>query len=176
MIFHELEIPGAYLLRPQRPQDRQGFFARNYCRGLLEQRGLDPTLVRSQISVNRERGTVQGMHYQVAPYEESQLVRCTAGAIYDVIVDLRRDSPAYKRHVGVELSTENRRSVYVPAGVGHGFQTLEDGTEVFVQTSEFHYPECARGVRWNDPALAIEWPREITVISERDLGFPDLDG
>ncbi|MEM7351353.1 MAG: dTDP-4-dehydrorhamnose 3,5-epimerase [Acidobacteriota bacterium] len=175
MMFHPLEIPGAYLLEPQRKQDRQGFFTRSYCRQKLEERGLDPALVRSEISVNPHRGTVQGMHYQAAPYEESQLVRCTAGAIYDVIVDLRRDSPTFKHHVGIELSKQNRQSIYVPAGVGHGFQTLADDSEVFVQKSEFKYPECARGVRWNDPALAIEWPEEITVISDRDQAFPDLE-
>ena len=175
MIFRELEIPGAYLLEPQRPRDRYGFFARNYCRSLLEQRGLDPTLVRSEISVNERRGTVRGLHYQAAPYEERQLVRCTAGAIFDVIVDLRPDSPAFRRHLGFELSVDCRRALYLPAGVGHGFQTLEDGSEVFFQKSEFFHPECARGVRWNDPALAIEWPREVTVISPGDLEFPDLE-
>ena len=175
MIFHELDIPGAYLLEPERVTDRSGFFARTYCRWQLEQRGLDPTVVRSEISVNKERGTVRGLHYQAAPFEEAQLVRCTAGAVFSVAVDLRRESPAYKRHVGIELSKANRRALYLPAGVGHGFQTLEDGSEVFFQKSEFHYPDCARGVRWNDPALAIEWPREVTAISERDLAFPDLE-
>ncbi|MEM7584860.1 MAG: dTDP-4-dehydrorhamnose 3,5-epimerase family protein [Acidobacteriota bacterium] len=174
MKFRSLEIPGAYLLEPERSTDRHGFFARNFCRDELEERGLDPALVRCEVSVNRRSGTVQGMHYQGAPYEAVRLVRCTAGAVYVVIVDLRHDSPAYRRHVGVELCPAKRQSLYVPAGVGHGFQTLEDETEVFFQTSEMHYPECERGVRWNDPALAIEWPREITEISDRDQSFPDL--
>ena len=175
MIFHELDIPGAFLLEPEGSKDRRGFFARRYCRRELERRGLDPALVRSEVSVNRLRGTVCGMHYQAAPYEETRLVRCTAGAIFDVIVDLRRDSPAFKRHFGVELSKENRRSLYVPALVAHGFQTLEDDSEVFTQASEFDHPEHAHGVRWNDPALTIEWPREISFITEGDLGFPDLE-
>lgn len=176
MIFHELEIPGAYLMEPERPEDRRGFFARRYCRRELERRGLDPVLVRSEVSVNRLRGTVSGMHYQAAPYEEERLVRCTAGAVFDVIVDLRRDSPTFKRHLGVELSKENRHCLYVPALVGQGFQTLEDDTEVFVQASEFDHLEHARGVRWNDPALGIEWPREVSFIADADLEFPDLEG
>ncbi len=175
MLFHQLDIPGAYFLEPQRLEDRRGFFARNYCRSVLEERGLDPAVVRSEISVNKELGTVRGVHYQAAPYAESQLMRCTAGVIYGVLVDLRRESPTYKRHVGLELDSKKRQSLYLPPGVGHGFQTLADDAEVFFQKSEFHHPEYARGVRWNDPALAIEWPREITKIAESDLGFPDLE-
>ncbi len=176
MIFHALEIPGAYLLEPERPEDRRGFYARRYCRRELEQRELDPVLVRCEVSVNRLRGTVQGMHYQAAPYQESQLIRCTAGSVFNVIVDLRRESPMFRQHLGFELSKKNRWSLYVPALVAHGFQTLEDDSEVFFQTSEFEYPEHARGARWNDPALAIEWPREVSFIAERDLEFPDLEG
>ena len=175
MIFHELEIPGAFLLEPERLEDRRGFFARTYCRQELEARGLDPTIVQCNISVNRVRGTVRGMHYQVAPYEEIKLVRCTAGAIYDVIVDLRPQSPTFRQHLGVELTAKNRLSLYIPAGVGHGFQSLEDDTEVFYQMSEFYYPEAARGVRWNDPAFAIEWPLPIAIISRRDQEFPDFE-
>ncbi len=175
MLFHPLDIPGALLLVPERVADRRGFFARRYCRRQLEQRGLDPTIVRSEISVTKERGTVRGMHYQAAPFEELQLVRCTMGAVFAVAVDLRPDSPAFKRHVGIELSKANRQALYLPAGVGHGFQTLEDGAEVFFQKSELLYPDCARGVRWNDPALDIQWPRAITTISEQDLTFPDLE-
>ncbi len=174
MIFHELEIPGAYLLEPERHEDRRGFFARTYCRRELEERGLDPTVVQCNISVNHQRGTVRGMHYQAPPYEEIKLVRCTSGAIWDVIVDVRPDSAAFKRHLGVELTAENRLSLYIPAGLAHGFQTLEDETEVFYQMSEFYHPEGARGIRWNDPAFEIEWPSPISVISERDLKFPDF--
>lgn len=174
MIFRELEIPGAYLLEPDRHEDRRGFFARTYCRNELEAHGLDPTVVQCNISVNHQRGTVRGMHYQAPPYEEIKLVRCTSGAIWDVVVDLRPDSTTFKRHFGVELTAENRLSLYIPAGLAHGFQTLEDATEIFYQMSEFYHPECARGVRWNDPAFEIEWPIPISVISERDLKFPDF--
>ena len=175
MIFHQLDIPGAFLLEPERKEDRRGFFARTYCRNELEARGLDPTVVQCNISVNHQRGTVRGMHWQAAPYEEIRLVRCTAGAIHDVILDLRPDSPTFKRHLAFELDAQNRLSVYIPAGLAHGFQTLADGTEVFYQMSEFYYPDHARGVRWNDPAFAITWPLEISEISERDLAFPDFE-
>ena len=174
MRFQPLDIPGAFLLEPERPEDRHGFFARRYCRRELEQRGLDPALVRCEVSINRLRGTVQGMHYQAEPYPESQLIRCTAGSVFSVLVDMRSDSPAFRRHLGCELSKENRKSLYVPALVAHGFQTLEDDCEVFFQTSEFEYPKYARGARWNDPALGIEWPQEISFIAERDLAFPDI--
>ncbi len=176
MLFRDLEIPGAYLLEPQGPEDRRGFFARRYCRRELEERGLDPALVRCEVSINRFRGTVQGMHYQGESYEEYQLIRCTAGAVWSVLVDMRPESPTFRRHLGFELSKDNRRSLYVPALVAHGFQTLEDDSEVFFQTSEFEYPQHARGARWNDPALAIEWPREVRFIDDRDLAFPDLSG
>lgn len=176
MIFHPLEIPGAYLLEPERKEDRRGFFARTYCRRELEERQLDPTVVQCNISVNRLRGTVRGMHYQAAPHEEIKLVRCTAGGIYDVILDLRPDSPTFKQHHGVNLDAENRLALYIPAGVAHGFQSLTDDSEVFYQMSEFYVPEAARGVRWNDPAFTIRWPLAITEISERDLAFPDFEG
>ncbi|NJL27085.1 MAG: dTDP-4-dehydrorhamnose 3,5-epimerase [Thermoanaerobaculia bacterium] len=176
MIFHELDIPGAFLLEPERIEDRRGFFARTYCRRELEARGLDPTVVQTSVSVNRLRGTVRGMHWQTAPYEEIKLVRTTRGAIFDVILDLRPGSPTWKRHVGVELTADNRLSLYVPGGVAHGFQTQEDDTEVFYQMSEFYYPEHARGVRWDDPAFEIEWPLAISMISERDLAFPPFEG
>lgn len=175
MIFHQLDIPGAFLIEPERVEDRRGFFARTYCRRELEARGLDPTVVQTSVSVNRLRGTVRGMHWQAAPYEEIKLVRATRGAIFDVILDLRPGSPTWKRHAGVELTADNRLSLYVPAGVAHGFQTLEDDTEVFYQMSEFYYPEAARGVRWDDPAFEIEWPLAISMISERDLTFPPFE-
>lgn len=175
MIFHELDIPGAFLLEPERKEDRRGFFARTYCRQELEDRGLDPTVVQCNISLNKEAGTVRGMHWQAEPWEEIKLVRCTAGAIHDVILDLRPDSPTFKQHLGVELSKENRHSLYIPAGVAHGFQTLEDDSEVFYQMSEFYHPECARGVRWNDPAFSITWPLPVSVIADKDLEFPDFE-
>ena len=125
--------------------------------------------------MNKKRGTVRGMHWQAEPYPEIKLVRCTAGAICDVILDLRPGSPTFKRHLAVDLDADNRLSLYVPAGVAHGFQALVDGAEVFYQMSEFYYPELARGVRWNDPAFTIRWPLEVTEISDRDLAFPDFE-
>ncbi|HEX9730726.1 MAG TPA: dTDP-4-dehydrorhamnose 3,5-epimerase [Thermoanaerobaculia bacterium] len=175
MIFHEVAIPGAYLLEPERKEDHRGFFARTYCRRELEDRSLDPTVVQCSISVNKARGTVRGMHWQAEPYPEVRLVRCTRGAVHDVILDLRPGSPAFKKHYAVELDDENRLSLYVPAGCAHGFQTLTDGAEVFYQMSEFYYAELACGVRWNDPAFDVTWPLEISVISEKDLSFPDFD-
>ena len=176
MLFRELEIAGAYLLEPERHEDERGFFARTFCRREFEQRGLEPNVAQCNISFNHVVGTVRGMHYQAGPAEEIKLVRCTRGAIHDVIVDLRPASPSFKRHLAARLDAENRAALYVPAGVAHGFQTLADDTEVFYQMSEFYDPAAGRGVRWNDPAFEITWPREISVISERDLEFPDFVG
>lgn len=173
MIFEELEVVGAYLLKPERHEDARGFFARTFCRRELEELGLEASVAQCNVSFNHRRGTVRGMHYQAPPSEEVKLVRCTRGAIHDVIVDLRPGSASFKRHAAVELDAERRASLYVPAGVAHGFQTLTDDSEVFYQMSEFYDPESSRGVRWNDPSFRISWPREITVISERDLAFPD---
>lgn len=174
MLFHPLALPGAYLIEPQRIEDRRGFFARTYCRHELEDRGLEPTIVQCNVSVNKLKGTVRGMHYQVAPHEETKLVRCTAGAIHDVLLDLRPESPTFRQHVAVELTRENRLSLYIPAGLAHGFQSLEDDTEVFYQMSELYQPAAARGVRWNDPAFDIRWPLAVSMISERDLAFPEF--
>ncbi|MEM9553974.1 MAG: dTDP-4-dehydrorhamnose 3,5-epimerase [Acidobacteriota bacterium] len=175
MIFHSLEIPGALLIEPERKADRRGFFARTWCRDELEERGLDPTVVQCNISVNTAKGTVRGMHWQGEPSPEIKLVRCTNGSIHDVILDLRPDSPTYKRSFGVELTRENRLGLYIPVGVAHGFQTLEDDTEVFYQMSEFYDADAQRGVRWNDPAFDIAWPLPISEISERDLTFPPFE-
>lgn len=175
MIFRQLEIAGAYLLEPERHDDARGFFARTFCRREFEELGLEPTVAQCNVSFNHRRGTVRGMHYQAPPCEEAKLVRCTRGAIHDVILDLRPDAVSFKRHVAVELDAENRASLYIPAGVAHGFQTLSDNAEIFYQMSEFYDPSSARGVRWNDPAFQISWPHEIIVISERDLEFPDFD-
>lgn len=176
MIFHTLDIAGAFLIEPERVEDARGFFARTYCRNELEDRGLDPTVVQCNISVNHLQGTVRGMHYQAKPHEEIKLVRCTQGAIHDVILDLRPQSRTYKQHFGVELSKDNRLSLYIPRGVAHGFQSLSDDAEVFYQMSEFYHPEATRGVRWNDPAFDITWPLPVKVISDRDLAFADFRG
>jgi dTDP-4-dehydrorhamnose 3,5-epimerase len=175
MYFHETRLPGAYLIEIERLEDERGFFARTWCQREFEAHGLNPCLVQCNVSYNKRAGTLRGMHYQAAPLAEAKLVRCTRGAIYDVIVDLRRDSPAFKQHLAVTLTPEARNMLYIPEGFAHGFLTLADDTEVFYQMSEFYAPDYARGVRWNDPAIAIQWPAPVQVISDRDANYPDFD-
>ena len=174
MIFQETKLRGAYIIELQRLEDKRGFFARSWCQREFQEHGLNPRLVQCNVSFNHHQGTFRGMHYQVAPFEEARVVRCTSGAIYDIIVDLRPDSPTFKEHVAVVLSAENRRMLYVPEKFGHGFVTLEDNTEVFYQMSEFYAPECARGFRWNDPAFGIQLPLAVNVISDRDRNYSDF--
>jgi dTDP-4-dehydrorhamnose 3,5-epimerase len=174
LIFTATRLAGAYLVDPERIEDGRGFFARTWCRDEFERHGLDPRLVQCNVSYNRLRGTLRGMHYQVRPHEEVKLVRCTQGAIHDVIIDLRPDSPTYRQSVAAELTAENRRMLYIPAGFAHGFQTLADATEVFYQMSETFHPESARGVRYDDPALSIAWPLEAVNVSEKDRAYPLL--
>jgi dTDP-4-dehydrorhamnose 3,5-epimerase len=176
MIFTETALGGAFLVDVERREDARGFFARSWCEDEARAHGLDPRVVQCNISFNKTRGTLRGMHYQVAPCQEAKLVRCTAGAIYDVIIDLRVDSPTFKRHVGVVLSAENRRALYVPEDFAHGFQTLADDTEVFYQMSTVYSPAHARGVRWDDPAFGIVWPPAERIITERDRTYPDFTG
>src|SRR5262245_37082794 len=174
MIFTKTVIPGAFIIEPERIEDDRGFFARTWCEREVKGHGLATRWAQSSISYNKRRGTLRGLHYQAPPHEEAKLVRCTMGAIYDVIVDLRQDSPAFKQHVAVTLSAKNRTMLYVPEGCAHGFQTLEDETEVTYQISQFYSPEHGRGVRWDDPALAIPWPRAERVMIARDRDYPDL--
>ena len=174
MLFKPTPLNGAYIIDLEPHTDERGFFSRAWCRNEFEAHGLNGCLVQCNLSFNRRRGTLRGMHYQAAPYEESKLVRCTHGAIYDVIVDLRKDSPTYRRYYGVTLTDANRKALYVPEGFAHGFLTLEDDTEIFYQMSEFYAPDYGRGYRWNDPAFNIQWPDEVTVISERDRTYPDF--
>jgi dTDP-4-dehydrorhamnose 3,5-epimerase len=176
MIFTATVLDGAYLIEPERIADDRGFFARTWCRQQFEERGLDFQVVQCNLSYNKRRGTLRGMHYQAAPFEEAKLVCCTRGSIYDAIIDLRRSSPSFKRHFEVILTAENHRLLYIPKGVAHGFQTLEDDTEVFYQMSEFYMPEYARGIRWNDPAWGIRWPIADLVMSSRDRAFPVFAG
>jgi dTDP-4-dehydrorhamnose 3,5-epimerase len=176
VIFVPTALPDAFVIEPERREDQRGFFARTWCAREFEARGLNPRLVQCSVSFNKRKGTLRGMHYQVAPHQEAKLVRCTMGAIHDVIIDLRPTSPTYKQHVAVRLTAENRRMLYVPEGVAHGFQTLADDTEVFYQMSEFHSPEHARGVRWDDPVFAIAWPPDERIINDRDRGYPDFIG
>ena len=175
MLFIPTILPGVYLIEVEPKADDRGLFARTYCREAFAARGLCTEWVQCNVSFNSRAGTLRGMHWQAAPHEEVKLVRCTAGAALDVVVDVRPGSPTCRQWVGVELTAENRKAVYIPAGFAHGFQTLADDTELFYQMSEFYHPESARGVRWDDPALGIEWPPcEGRVISERDRSFPDL--
>jgi dTDP-4-dehydrorhamnose 3,5-epimerase len=174
MIFEPLEIPGSFLVRPERIEDERGFFARSWCRREFAARGLTVELAQCNISFNRRGGTLRGLHYQAAPHEEAKLVRCTRGAIYDVVVDLRPDSPSRHRYAAATLSAENLNMLYVPEGCAHGFLTLEDSSEVFYQMSEFYVPEAARGVRWDDPAFGVAWPGPVEVIAERDRNYPLL--
>jgi len=173
MKFEETKLKGAYLIEPERLEDDRGFFARTYCADEFTSYGLNTRWVQENISFNHLRGTLRGMHYQAAPHEEIKIVRCTQGAIYDVIIDLRPESSSYKQWNAVELSANNRKMLYIPMGFAHGFQTLYDNTEVFYQMSEFYHPESARGCRWDDPAFGIKWnKRENLIISDRDAKYP----
>jgi dTDP-4-dehydrorhamnose 3,5-epimerase len=174
MKFLPLSLRGAYLIDPEPICDERGYFARTFCRKEFQEQGLHPHLEQCSISFNHRKGTLRGMHFQQAPYAEVKLVRCIQGKIFDVIVDLRPDSATYKKWEGVILSSENKRMLYIPEGFAHGFQTLEDNTEIFYQISCPFVPGHAAGVRWNDPALKIAWPTEISVVSSKDQQYPDL--
>jgi dTDP-4-dehydrorhamnose 3,5-epimerase len=175
MIFTETKLKGAFIIEPERQEDERGFFARTFCQEEFKARGLNTNWVQCNISFSKKKGTLRGMHYQVAPHEEIKLVRCTMGTIYDIIIDLRPDSHTFKQWASIELSSENRRMFYVPEKFAHGFQTLANNTEVFYLMSEFYHSENARGVRWDDPALAIKWPiTRKQIISPKDRGYPFL--
>ena len=176
VIFTETELAGAWVIELDRREDARGFFARAWCEDEFSQHGWDTRVVQCNLSHNERRGTVRGMHYQVPPHAEVKVVRCTRGAVYDVIVDLRRESPTYGRWLGVDLSAENGRALYVPEGFAHGYQALEDGTETYYQVSGFYAPGAERGLRWNDPALGIEWPLpDEAFLSEKDGTWPDFE-
>jgi dTDP-4-dehydrorhamnose 3,5-epimerase len=171
--IHASTIEGVFFVEPIFLEDERGFFSRSFCRDEFEEMGLSPDIKQSNVSYNRYRGTLRGMHFQNNPYQEAKLVRCTRGAIFDVAVDLRVESATYKSWISVELSEKNRKSVYIPPGFAHGFQTLEDGSEVLYDMFESYHAECSAGVRWNDEAFSIKWPLAISNISERDAGFAD---
>jgi len=175
MIFEETKLKGAFIIEPERLEDERGFFARTFCQKEFENRGLNPKVAQCNISFNKQKGTLRGMHYQAAPYEEAKLVRCTKGAIYDVIIDLRPCSHTFKKWLAVNLTAENCRMLYIPEGFAHGFQTIETNTEVFYQMSEFYHPESARGIRWNDPVFGIEWRIENPIISTKDQQNSDFN-
>jgi len=174
MIFSETKLKGSFLIEPERKEDQRGFFARTWCQEEFENHALNPRLVQCSVSFNNKKGTLRGMHYQVSPFEETKLVRCTKGEIFDVIIDLRPDSQTFKKYFSVLLNEENRLMLYVPPGFAHGFQTMTDNAEVFYQMSQLYSPEHARGVRWNDPVFGIQWPDDKRIIIDRDLNYPDF--
>jgi dTDP-4-dehydrorhamnose 3,5-epimerase len=175
MIFHETKLQGVFEIELDLKVDVRGFFARTWCRNEFEDRGLNPRLAQCNLSFNACKGTLRGLHYQAEPHAEAKLVRCTRGAIFDVVVDLRPESPAFKNWIAVVLTASNRHMVYVPERCAHGFLTLEDETEVSYQMSEFYHPESARGVRWDDVAFRIIWPAAAQTISDRDRTYPDFE-
>ena len=177
MIFAETALRGAFIVDQEPHLDERGYFSRLWCAREFEAHGLETRVAQCSMSYNRQAGTLRGMHYQAAPYEEAKLVRCTRGAVFDVIIDLRRGSPTFTRHVSAVLSAANGTALYVPRGFAHGFQTLEDHSEVMYQISEFHHADYARGVRWNDPAFAIGWPSTANrIVNDRDAAYPDFGG
>ena len=177
IIFKETKLKGAYVIEPEKFEDQRGFFARSFSEQEFSQHGLRAHFVEAGISFNLRQHTVRGMHFQAQPHAQAKLVRCTRGAILDVMIDLRSESPTYKQWFAQELSARNRLLLYIPEGFAHGFQTLEDETEVFYQLSERYTPASERGVRWNDPAFGIDWPEtENIIINERDRTYPDFRG
>jgi dTDP-4-dehydrorhamnose 3,5-epimerase len=176
MRFEETAIPGCVVVHPERHEDVRGFFARTWDGEVFARHGLNPAVAQCSVSFNRKKGTLRGMHYQEAPHAEAKLIRCTRGALFDVCLDLRPGSPAFRQWVGVALTAENGLALYVPEGCAHGFLTLEDATEVCYLISAPYAPEVARGVRWDDPAFGIAWPGPVTTLHERDAAYPDFAG
>jgi dTDP-4-dehydrorhamnose 3,5-epimerase len=174
VIFTETALKGAWILDLEPLNDERGFFSRSWCVRQAEAHGLNTRVAQCNVSFNKRRGTLRGMHYQAEPHPEAKLIRCTRGAIYDVIIDLRVESPTFKQHVVVILDATSRRQLYVPEGFAHGFQTLQNDTEVCYQMSDFYSPAHGRGVRWNDPAFAIHWPDAERIISTRDQSYADF--
>ena len=175
MIFTETKLKGAFLIDIERITDDRGFFGRSWDKEIMEQHGMNIKVVQSNISFNHSKGTLRGMHFQKHPYEETKLVRCTKGAVYDVIIDLRTDSKTYKQWIGAELTGENHRMIYVPEGFAHGYLTLEDNCEVNYLVTQFYTPGSEGGIRWNDPEFDIEWPSEVKILSEKDKNLTDFD-
>ena len=175
MLFNKTAISGVFGIEIEPHVDERGFFGRTWCRRDFDALGLNSNLAQCSISFNSHKGTLRGMHYQEKPSAEAKLVRCTRGAIYDVALDLRRESPTFRQWLAMTLTADQRNMIYVPEGCAHGFLTLADDTEVFYQISEFYDPGAARGVRWDDPAFQIVWPDKPVVISERDRTYPDFE-
>ncbi len=174
MIFTRTSVSGAYVIDVKRIGDDRGFFGRLWCEKEMADMGLVSRICQSNIGVSTKAGTLRGLHYQQSPHQEVKIIRCPRGAIYDVVVDLRPDSPTFKRWFATELNAGNSRMMYVPEGCATGYQTLVDDTEICYHTSEFYHPESATGVRFDDPAFGIEWPLPVTAISDNDIGWPDF--
>ena len=180
MIFQETSLAGAFIVELKRLEDERGFFARSFCQDEFEAHGLNPCVSQCNVSFNKQAGTLRGMHFQIAPHAEAKLVRCTMGAVYDVVIDLRAASPTFRQWTGVELTAENRRAIYIPEGFAHGAQTLVDNTELFYQMSTAYHGASGSGVRWDDPAFGIVWPEPPSTLSggriivERDRAWPDF--
>ena len=174
MIFTETKLKGAYIIEPEKIEDERGFFARTWDQKKFSELGLNSKIVQCNISFNKKKGTLRGLHYQIAPYEEAKLVRCTQGKVFQVMVDLRPDSKTLHQWIGFELSAKNHKMLYVPEGFALGLQTLENNCELFYQMSQIYMPECARGIRWDEPTLRISWPLKPTVISKKDLSYTPL--
>jgi dTDP-4-dehydrorhamnose 3,5-epimerase len=176
VIFNHTKLDGAYIIDLDRHEDERGFFARTWCHQEFRKHGLNADIAQTSISFNKQAGTLRGMHFQIEPYEETKLVRCTRGALYDVIIDLRAKSPTFRQWISIELSAGNYRTLYIPAGFAHGFITLEDNTEATYLISDPYVPDSASGIRWDDPAFNVKWPRAIEVVSGKDLEWPDFMG
>lgn len=175
MIFEETELPGAHRITLEKHGDERGYFARAWCRREMEEAGLNADVVQANVSLSRQKGTLRGLHFQLPPSAETKLVRCTRGAILDVILDLRPRSPTWGEWIGVELTEDDATMLYVPEGFAHGFQTLTDDAEVFYLVTAFYAPERERGVRWDDPRFGVEWPLEPTVVSDKDRAWPEYE-
>ena len=171
MRFTETKLAGAFIVDLSPHADERGFFARTFDAKLLEEHGMNPVIAQANLSYNRHKGTLRGMHMQVAPAQESKFIRCVRGALYDVIIDMRPDSPTYLEHIGVELTAENRRALFVPENFAHGFQTLVDETDAFYEVGQFYTPGTERGFRHDDPAFGIEWPLPVATISDKDASW-----
>jgi len=174
MVFNETKLKDAFIIDLEKHQDGRGFFARAYCEKEFRDHGIKSAVVQANVSYNKYKHTLRGMHFQTEPYGEAKLVRCTKGAIYDVIIDVRKNSPTYKEWIGVELSEGNFRMLYVPEGFAHGFITLQDETEITYQVSEFYTPGAEKGIRWDDAEFGIDWPADPAIISEKDENWPDF--
>lgn len=174
MIFEKTNISGLTILKPEINEDHRGLFARTFCSQEFQENNLEFQIVQASTSFNSKKGTLRGMHYQIFPHEEIKLVRCTRGSIFDVVIDLRKDSATYKSWFGLTLSAENRFSLYIPRGFAHGFLTLEDNTEIYYQMSDFFHPNSSRGLRWNDETFKILWPDQISIISDKDQSYSDF--